>query len=615
MNAGTESIIWTQTRQQALREQLQGFWEQDEWHLPQCPLAQGERGLRTLQFACTSSSINLELKYACWKKITSGAWSMKAGSITFVAVFVAWLNRVAPDAQSLLQRSLGQWEMSLRSYLIQQGGLQEHYSTYLDSALSPRQQYVTDPRIPAFRQIYCTLQEFYDERHEYDKEIWDLRKLGVSVNMAQPSYMLNFTVIAQPWLREAAKGYLRYSVSSASASSCKHRLTALAKFSSFLSEKNPMLQPAEVTRVLIVEYIGYLIKSTLTVETRAGYLHILRIFFDLNRREGWVLFPDVHLIYDEDMPVQRKRQPRFIPEDVLSQLHQHMGELEPSLLRMLLILEACGMRISELCTMSLNCLIQDTAGDWFLRYYQTKMKKEHSVPIPREIAAVIQEQQQAVQEQWGDSAKYLFPSKKGQPLKRSVFWNALNRLAYQKQIRDGSGQLYSFRPHRFRHTLATRMINNGVPQHIVQRYLGHETPQMTARYAYILDQTMKDEYAKYRGKVVDVTGKVIEQKSVADSSDLQWLKKNILAQALPNGKCALPVVAGDCPHANACLTCVHFRTDAGFLPQHKTQLAETQRLIQVARKNGWRRQAEMHEKVADNLQRIITSLEEPAHDA
>ena len=35
--------------------------------------------------------------------------------------------------------------------------------------------------------------------------------------------------------------------------------------------------------------------------------------------------------------------------------------------------------------------------------------------------------------------------------------------------------------HQFRHTLGTWMINNGVSQHVVQRLLGHTSPQMTAR--------------------------------------------------------------------------------------------------------------------------------------
>ncbi|HEY7416654.1 MAG TPA: hypothetical protein VH593_15805 [Ktedonobacteraceae bacterium] len=99
-----------------------------------------------------------------------------------------------------------------------------------------------------------------------------------------------------------------------------------------------------------------------------------------------------------------------------------------------------------------------------------------------------------------------------------------------------------------------------------------------------------------------------------DSGEAQWIKKNVLAQALPNGQCALPVVGGVCPHANACLTCVHFWTNASFLVQHKAQLQETQRLIQIARTNGWQCQVEMNERVETNLKQMITTLEETVRD-
>ena len=220
-----------------------------------------------------------------------------------------------------------------------------------------------------------------------------------------------------------------------------------------------------------------------------------------------------------------------------------------------------------------------------------------------------------VREKWGPQAHFLFPNRKGQPFKRSTYIEALNRMACQHEICDATGHLYHFTPHQFRHSVGTRMINSGVPHHIVQRYLGHESPQMTARYAHIFDHTMKEEYTRFRSKVVDVTGTVLEQKSPADTSELQWMKKNILAQSLDDGTCALPLVAGDCPHANACYTCIHFRTDARFLPQHKAHLEATQQLIQVARQNGWQRQKEMNEKVAVNLQRIIVALEDGDEDA
>ena len=107
---------------------------------------------------------------------------MKKGSVTFIAVFVEWLNQVAPQEHSLLQRSLKQWEISLCSYLVAQGRFHEHVTTYLNVSQSPRQHHVADPRIPAFRQVYRTLQDAYDDRTEYDKDIWDVRKLSSSLN-------------------------------------------------------------------------------------------------------------------------------------------------------------------------------------------------------------------------------------------------------------------------------------------------------------------------------------------------------------------------------------------------------------------------------------------------
>ncbi|MEO0376404.1 MAG: tyrosine-type recombinase/integrase, partial [Cyanobacteria bacterium P01_A01_bin.17] len=186
----------------------------------------------------------------------------------------------------------------------------------------------------------------------------------------------------------------------------------------------------------------------------------------------------------------------------------------------------------------------------------------------------------------------------------------LNRLAEQHQICDEDGKLWYFRPHQFRHTVGTRMINNGVPQHIVQRYLGHESPDMTAVYAHIHDQTLKAEIFKFHANVVNIAGQVVESIDVqADNTDLQWFKRHIQAQALPNGSCALPTVSKACPHANACLTCTHFRTTPEYLDHHRQQLDATRQLIQTAQANGWQRQLEMNQRIQTNLEAIIAGLE------
>src|SRR5699024_12220460 len=80
--------------------------------------------------------------------------------------------------------------------------------------------------------------------------------------------------------------------------------------------------------------------------------------------------------------------------------------------------------------------------------------------------------------------------------------------------------------------------------------------------------------------------------------------------ALPisNGYCRLPVVAGGCPHANACLDCTHFCTSKQFLPQHEEQLERTEELLAIAKDKQWQRQVETNSRVKERLEQIIGSL-------
>ena len=154
------------------------------------------------------------------------------------------------------------------------------------------------------------------------------------------------------------------------------------------------------------------------------------------------------------------------------------------------------------------------------------------------------------------------------------------------------------------------MVNLGVPHHIIQRYLGHSGPEMTSRYAHIHDVTMRDKLADYlKNSLVDVTGKTVAQEGANDSGDLQWFTRNIMAQALTNGYCAIPTVASPCPHPNACLSCAHFRTDATFLEVHRTELRDTEQILSKAEANGWVRQLEMNRRKHTSLVSIVTALE------
>jgi hypothetical protein len=90
-----------------------------------------------------------------------------------------------------------------------------------------------------------------------------------------------------------------------------------------------------------------------------------------------------------------------------------------------------------------------------------------------------------------------------------------------------------------------------------------------------------------------------------DSADLQWFTRSVLAQALTNRYWAIPILAGPCPHPNACLNCAHFQTDATFLEVHRAELQETERVIAKADANGWVRQIEMNQRKRTSLINIV----------
>ena len=155
------------------------------------------------------------------------------------------------------------------------------------------------------------------------------------------------------------------------------------------------------------------------------------------------------------------------------------------------------------------------------------------------------------------------------------------------------------------------MINQGVPQHIVQKMLGHASPQMTARYATIHDTTVRAAFDDYQRHRVDIQGQRLDFDPGAPSADAEWVKHNLsrVAASLPNGYCGRPPQQ-DCPHPNACLTCPDFQTTPQFLPLHRRQRDDTLVLLTAAEQAGNTRLADNHRQVADNLGRVIDALDQ-----
>lgn len=452
---------------------------------------------------------------------------------------------------------------------------------------------------------------------EYARDVWDARRLGIPVTTGH--HRVSFGRIPQPWLRTAVKTWARHRlVAGMSFGAIRRDTTALSWFAGWLANANPQATgPAVITRAALEAYLAHLLAHGPAPNTRLGYLTSLRGFLETARRRGWLELPVDAVIYHDDLPRRPAALPRFIAEDIMSQLEsdQALARLtDPTTRHLVVVLIETGLRAGDACRLRLDCLVPDSVGWPCLRFMNSKVNTEHLVPVSARAAEVIRAQQAEVSGRF-PASPFLFPAPNGNPDGARPFtYNALRqRLArWQSAIdlRDDAGRSVRVSAHRFRHTLGTRLINQGVPQHVVQYLLGHASPLMTGVYARLHDSTVRDAFETFCATRVNFNGSRLPFEPGAPTSDAEWVKHHLsrIQASLPNGFCGRPPQQ-DCPHPNACLTCPDFQTTVEFLPTHHHQLDQTRQLISAAEHDGHRRLAENHRVVLMHLDQIVASLE------
>jgi integrase len=614
----SEPIGWSVEKQQHLADHLTGFWAENIW------LFTSKRGdVYQMSFALPVPALQTEIKYALCTKFESGRWKINGDLSTMchgVKVILQWLNQLPLVPGSILQKPLDHWEMALRSYLVQTGQYRRRKGKALNADQTYVEIWVEDRCICLLRQIYLIVSQAYDDREETEKDVWDMRKLGVTLNPTTSDYLLNFTPIVQQWLRSLAKTFMKYNLSVRSPGDCMAKIRMLRELSRFLTAHHPAVGIADINRALIVSFLNYLKAQGKTSHGVMTHLIHLRAFL-----EGCAYQLNVagltkeRLILDVDFPKLPQNQPRDLPAEVLEQLREHLETLPTTVLRMVVILLEGGLRISEVCTLRLSCLVHDDRNEWYLDFYQWKAKQEHTIPLVDEaVVATIQAQQHAIREQWGDACQYLFPSPLSHqlPFKARTFTRILNEWAYEKPICDQSGRLYHFQSHQFRHTVGMRLINEDVPLDVISRLFGHGSLLMTQRYAHKRAAKLRAELerAARKRKTVNALGQVVTGDTRANDPDAQLLRKGIRGQTLPVGGCGRLIVLGGCPHANTCVTCTYWLTSTDDLPALKSFHQRAMRLKQRATEVGNQIVAEQQDRIIPSLSLRIKSLEDPQTD-
>src|SRR5512139_266097 len=150
---------------------------------------------------------------------------------------------------------------------------------------------------------------------------------------------------------------------------------------------------------------------------------------------------------------------------------------------MVLVLLRTGMRIGEL----LHTLVSEVSvKERKIEIYEAQKTQVGRVVYLTEDAVVALKAWLRKRE---SQKKYLIYTRRGQTMSYPAA-----RMMFQKYL-DKAGLLHKgYTLHCLRHTFATELLNAGMHLECLQQLLGHESVEMTRRYAKLTDKTREQEY-------------------------------------------------------------------------------------------------------------------------
>lgn len=191
-------------------------------------------------------------------------------------------------------------------------------------------------------------------------------------------------------------------------------------------------------------------------------------------------------------PTLKRKLPDVLTIEEMERLLSIPSRHEPQGLRDLAIIElfySSGLRVSELCELTLNQLILD---EGVIRVHG-KGSKERFVPLGGSALKAIQNYLTVARPAFVKSktGSGVFLSNRGQPISRKTVWVMLKKAA------ELAGITKNVKPHILRHSFATHLLAGGADLRAIQEMLGHADIATTQIYTSVDHERLMDEHARF----------------------------------------------------------------------------------------------------------------------
>lgn len=193
-----------------------------------------------------------------------------------------------------------------------------------------------------------------------------------------------------------------------------------------------------------------------------------------------------------------KKLPKYFNITDMECLLNNFGDSDQDIFEhaMLEMLYGCGLRVSELCTLSLN---QIHLEQGFIRCIG-KGDKERMIPVHPRVKKTLEDYLQFVRKQWEVKRSiFVFINSKGKPLSRQYV-----HLIIKKNL-NLNGLDESLSAHSFRHSFASHLLDGGADLRVVQELLGHSDIATTQIYTHVQTKRLKQAYESFHPHAKKIT--------------------------------------------------------------------------------------------------------------
>jgi integrase/recombinase XerD len=259
----------------------------------------------------------------------------------------------------------------------------------------------------------------------------------------------------------------------------------LKHYLSFIVDKD-IISLSNISQMHIREYIRSLNEKGLAASSIARIFSSIRSYHKFLSAENYVNENPTLILTSPKAP---KKLPHVLMEEEISAIINAVVETFQYAKRDKAIIEmlySCGLRVSELCALSLNNLY---LNDDMIRI-MGKGSKERLLPVGGRAKIFLNDYlihcRPGIQKDKGSSSVFL--SRNGNPLTRAMINNILRKWS---QV---AGISKSVSPHTLRHSFATHLLEGGADLRFVQALLGHSDISTTQIYTHLDKHHLKEVY-------------------------------------------------------------------------------------------------------------------------